>query len=179
VRNAELAAILDGREPACGHDGEWARPIRFEAYLGDDEMPDELVSSIRVLVLVEDDIVVCTNVDGFAHCWPGGRREPNETYAETACREVREETGWMLDPDSLERIGFIVIHNRGEPLPPYPHPDVVQLVYVGRAHERAAEDWTDTEGYEISSTLLPLATAHEHAIEDACLPFLELLRARA
>jgi hypothetical protein len=55
---------------------------------------------------------------------------------------------------------------------------VLQLVMVGRATERAAEEWTDTQGYEISSRLVPQAEAHEAISEDESRPFLELLRAR-
>jgi 8-oxo-dGTP pyrophosphatase MutT (NUDIX family) len=180
-RHPELLALLDRCTPAVRREDVWARPIVMSVYVGPEDLPDELVTSIRVVVLVGDDVVVCTNVNGSSHAWPGGRREPGETHAETACREVREETGWIVDPDSLEPIGFMHVFNTGDPLPPYPHPDVLQLVMVGRATERAADEWTDTEGYEISSQLVPLADAHAVITDDEpmCLPFLELLRARA
>ena len=178
-RHPELLALLERCTPAIQRDDVWARPIHMTSYVGAEQLPDELVTSIRVIVVVGDHVVVCTNADGHMHAWPGGRREPGETYIETACREVREETGWIVDPSSLEAIGFLHVFNTGDPLPPYPHPDVLQLVMVGRASERAAEEWTDTEGYEVSSQLVRLSDSVALITEGEpmCVPFLELLRA--
>lgn len=53
---------------------------------------------------------------------------------------------------------------------------MIQLVYVGRATERAAEEWTDADGYELSSRIVPLAEPCE--LEPLCIPFLEVVRAR-
>jgi ADP-ribose pyrophosphatase YjhB (NUDIX family) len=180
-RDPRVVALLDGRHPAAEHEGQWARPMRLTVYIGAADLPDDLVTSIRVIVRVGDDVVVCTNLNGDSHVWPGGRREPGETHTETACREVHEETGWLLDPTTIEPLGFMVAHNRGEPLPPYPHPDVLQVITTAVARERAADDWTDTEGFETSSRLLSIddalvALADEDGL---CAPFLELLRARA
>ena len=55
---------------------------------------------------------------------------------------------------------------------------MLQLVVTGRATERAAEDWTDVEGWEVSSCLRSIEGALAVA-DDLCLPYLELLRARA
>lgn len=179
-RDPRLLALLERHTPACAHDDVWARPVHLTSYVGAADLPDDLVISIRVIVLVGDDVVVCTNLNGDSHTWPGGRREPGESHVETACREVHEETGWLVDPDSLEPIGFLHVHNTGDPLPSFPHPDVLQLVMVGRATERAAEEWTDTEGFEVSSRLVPLADAAPvGGGEPLCRPFLELVRARA
>lgn len=38
-------------------------------------------------------------------CFPGGRREPGETAAECAARELAEETGVHLAPDALSSLG--------------------------------------------------------------------------
>jgi len=152
-------------------------PLRISSYVGPEKLPEELVTSVRVIVLVGDKVVVCDNADGFTHAWPGGRREPGETYGETACREVREETGWLLDPASLTPIGWLHLLHLGDPVPPFPHPDVLQLVLLGNVVERVAEQWTDSEDYEVSSRLAGLEEAHA-AISDAepfCRPFLRAL----
>ena len=181
-RHPELLALLDRCTPACEPiDVAWMQPLRLTVYVGPQALPEELVVSIRVLVRVGDDVVVCTNVEGRSHAWPGGRREPGETYVETACREVHEETGWILEPETVEPLGWMHIHSFGDAVPPFPHPDAVHLVVTARANERAADDWTDTEGFELSSTLVPVdeACAAISADEPMCVPFLELLRARA
>jgi 8-oxo-dGTP pyrophosphatase MutT (NUDIX family) len=179
VRNAALLEILERRTPDAVIEDLWREPVRLSAYVGIEPLPDELLISIRVLVLVGDDIVVVTNRNGGSHVWPGGRREPGETHAETACREILEETGWILDPTSLETLGFLHLENLGQPIAPFPYPDVLQLVTVGRAHDRAAEEWTDTEGWEIASRLVPLADVDDAEIDPLCLPFVEIVRARA
>lgn len=173
-RDPRVLALLRDRRPASTTDVSWARPIRITAYVGAAPLPDDLVVSVRCVVLVGDDVVVCTNLDGRSHAWPGGRRETGETFVETAVREVHEETGWLLDPASVTEIGFLHLHNLGEPLEPYPHPDTLQVVLTARAHRRAAPQWTDVEGYEVSSELLPIALAVEaiSAEEPMCVPFL-------
>ena len=177
-RHPDLLALLDRCTPACEPDHvQWKQPLEVTAYVSPRALPDELVTSVRVIVLVEDSVVVCTNRDG-SHVWPGGHREPGETLVETACREVHEETGWLLEPASVEPIGFIVLTNLGEPNPPYPYPDAIHAVVAGRANDRAAEEWTDVEGWETSSALRPLRDLGVE-VQRLCRPFLELLRARA
>jgi hypothetical protein len=67
-------------------------PIRVSAYRQAADLPEHAVTSVRCIVLVDNRIVLCDSPDG-CHPWPGRRREPGETYVETACREVHEETG--------------------------------------------------------------------------------------
>lgn len=176
-RDPRVLALLDGREPVSVIDVVWARPLRISAYLGAAPLPDDLVTSVRCLVTVGEDVVVCTNQKGLDHAWPGGRREPGETYDETVSREVREETGWRIAAGSIAHLGFLHLFNSGEPLAPYPHPDVLQVVTTATASDRAAEDWTDVEGYEVSSRLVPLREAARviSAEEPMCVPFLEHL----
>jgi hypothetical protein len=182
-RHPELTALLQRVTPAATVETFWAGgsiPLRLTAYLGQDELPPELVTSVRCIVRVDDHVVVCTNEDG-SHPWPGGRREGRESFVETACREVHEETGWLLDPSTVQRIGWLHIENL-EPQPPHhpwPHPDFLQIVTTGVAHDRDGgrdNDWTDVEGWETSSVLLPVvaaATIVEH--EPLAAPFLALL----
>lgn len=158
-RDHRLLALLDGRTPAAVTEVSWARPLRIGVYVGEAELPDDLVTSVRCLVIVGDQIVVCTTVEGRCHVWPGGRRRAGESYAETAAREVYEETGWFIDPESVTAMGFLHLRNLGEPLAPYPYPDTLQLVVSASASRRAASDWTDTESYEVSSRLVPLDEA--------------------
>lgn len=177
TRDARVLDLLAGREPASITDVEWRRPLRISGYLGAVELPDDLVTSVRCLVTVGHQVVMCANRAGLIHAWPGGRREQGETFDATARREVLEETGWILDADPVTALGFLHLYNSGPPLDPFPHPDVLYAVVTARAAERAAEDWTDVEGYEISSRLTPLrdAASSVSAEEPMCVPFLEHL----
>jgi 8-oxo-dGTP pyrophosphatase MutT (NUDIX family) len=133
---------------------------------------------VRCLVRIGDDVVVCTTNEGEHHPWPGGRRRPDETLQETACREVHEETGWLVDAESLQELGWLHFEhlNRQADDAVLPHPDFLQVVFTGCAVERAGDEtWTDTEGYEISSCLVRVNEASERFAGDP-LPVCSLAR---
>lgn len=173
--------LLFTQKPVATETTRWGEGFRIRrtAYLGDVALPEAIVTSVRCIVSVGDELVVCTNVDGNSHPWPGGRREPGETFADTTRREVHEETGWLIEPSSMRPLGWLHIESL-EPMPPnfpFPYPDVLQVVYVCRADERAADTWTDTEGYEAESCLMSLDDAYTAVDGDPLSrPFLDLLR---
>ena len=159
-RHPGLLAILDEATPTAVQETTWSPStrLRIASFVDDRELPDDLVVSVRCFVEVDTKVVVCRNADGVFHAWPGGRRQQGETHAETAAREVREETGWLIDPASLRRLGWLHLqHLRPQPLDhPYPHPDFLQVVYTASARERVVGpdvSWTDSEGYELASQL--------------------------
>ena len=127
MRHPALTDLLGRVTPTLVIDQTWGagQPIRCAAYTEPAELPDEVLTSIRCIVRVGERVVICSNRDGFSHPWPGGRREPGETYAETACREVMEETGWTVDPQSLEPLGWLDMEKLDPPSEPdpFPHPD--------------------------------------------------------
>lgn len=172
--------MLDGLVPADAYDEVWrwpggTMPLRVSAYLGTDlVVPDELVTSVRCVVEVAGQIVVCRTPSDL-HALPGGRREPGETYAETAAREVREETGWQLDERTLRPLGLIHLRHLAEPPPgyAYPYPDFVQLVFAGLASDRVSRaEWVDTEGWEQESFLVAKADVLENlTLTRSSVPF--------
>jgi ADP-ribose pyrophosphatase YjhB (NUDIX family) len=178
TRHPGLIPILAREVPASTDDNG---SVLTAAYLGSTELPDELITSVRCLVRVGTDVIVCTNADGVAHPWPGGKREPGETFAQTAVREVHEETGWRLRPDSLRRLGWLHFQHLRSVADdyPFPHPDFCQLVLTGSAVSRDVapdDDWTDPDGYELESRLLTVADAiAATAAEPGAAVFLRLL----
>jgi len=182
IRHPQLDEVLRISTPAGCAEAEWADGafhIRSCAYVPLVDLPDEVVNSIRCIVFVDECIVLCENRDGFHHVWPGGRRERGETHAETARREVHEETGWLIDVDAMRPLGWL--HHEHLRDVPQRYRDFLQPVYRVTASERAGDDsWTDTEGYEVASRLVRPEEAREilqsqgdsYAIEK---PFLDLL----
>lgn len=160
LRHPEVAAFLARARPLASEVTTWPNGdrIRASAFAGAGPLPDVVVSSVRCIVEVDDQVVMCHNAHGVHHVFPGGRRERGETFVETACREVHEETGWRLDPDSLRQTGWLHLENLTV-VPeshPYPHPDAFHAVFAGTARTRDGDgSWTDTEGYELSSRLVP------------------------
>lgn len=160
IRHPDLIAVLAHLTPAARQRVIWPGdiPLQVSAYPTPTALPDELITSVRCIVRVDNRVVVCHAPDE-QHIWPGGRREPGETYQQTAQREVHEETGWLIDASDLEPLGFL--HFRLiQPQPadhPYPHPDFLQLVYTSPAYGHAdqhAISWSDLAGWEQSHQLL-------------------------
>jgi 8-oxo-dGTP pyrophosphatase MutT (NUDIX family) len=131
------------------------------AHAGRIALDDDLVMSARCVIRVGDDVVVCSTAHGGRHPLPGGRLEPGESVVDAAVREAHEETGWHLDRDTLTPIGWLRFRYV-EPCHPdwrhRPHPDLVHVVFTARATARDGSQgggWSDTEGFEIDSVLLP------------------------
>lgn len=182
-RHPAMDSLLAATTPVATDETAWlggAMPLRVGAYIGPADLPDELVTSVRCLVRVGAKIVLCENADG-AHPMPGGRREPGETYVDTAVREVHEETGWLLDRDSLRPLGWLHLEHLAARRPddPYPYPDLLQVVFRGTATVRDGDPgatWTDTDGYELHSRLVTPAEARASTSTDMLAPvFLDLL----
>jgi ADP-ribose pyrophosphatase YjhB (NUDIX family) len=182
-RHPDLAALLARHKPTATGETSWmggAMPLRVSAYTTPIGLPDELVSSVRCLVQVGDLVVFCENADG-THPWPGGRRHPGETYADTAVREVHEETGWSLDRGSLWPLGWLHLEHLAprRPNDPYPYPDLLQVVLHGTATDRDGDpnvSWADTDGYERHARLVTIDEARETTSTDLLAPiFLDLL----
>ena len=187
-----LAAVLTEQQPVAEHETAWmdgAMPLRVSAYAGEASvasaarLPLELISSIRCIVRVGGKLLFCENRSS-RHPWPGGRRIAGESFADTAAREVHEETGWLIERESLRGLGWLRLRHLG-PEPDGnagPYPDFLQLVFVAAAHRRDGglppdAEWTDVDGYELDSRLVTLDEAIERTSTDMhAQVFLELLR---
>ncbi len=70
----------------------------------------------------------------------------------------------MLAPTSVRQLGWLHFeHLQPQPADhPWPHPDFLNLVVVANALDRVGGidgDWTDTEGFEVSSRTVPIQEA--------------------
>lgn len=166
-RSLELSELLARFEPAKSVETIWGNgtlPLRVTAYASPAELPAELVVSVRCVVRRGDCVVICEEPDGKWMLLPGGRCEPGETFQQTVVREVHEETGWIIDPRSLEQIGWM--HYEHLQPPPdghrYPHPDFLNVIFVGDAVARDSGpnvEWADTDGYIQRSVAVPTSEA--------------------
>jgi ADP-ribose pyrophosphatase YjhB (NUDIX family) len=179
-RHPTLLAILERHQPAATYREVWGGgtvPLEFSSYLTTDRVPDELVTSVRCIVTAPGGIVVCENGNHQQHVWPGGRTEPGETMIEAVVREIAEETAWHLDADTLTCLGFLHLVHLG-PRPSgyaYPYPDAIQLIFGGTATSRSVDPdaaWTDTEGWELASRVVPPTELDQSSLSPIQIPFL-------
>lgn len=145
--------------------------VRLAAYLKPAVLPVEIPNRVRCLVTTFDDRVLVTwDTNGDADCFPGGGAEPGESTAETAAREVWEETGWHIDGANIEVIGWVHLEQLGERDADFrsPHPDGFMTVTRARpshADERNG-DWKDTEGFIVRSEFVALAELPPRIVND-------------
>ena len=126
IPDPRLMALLESLSPAASDRVTWPGDIELDvsAYLSAVTLPRRLVTSVRCIVRVVDRIVLVRAPDTLK-IWPGGRRQPGESYRATACREVHEETGWQIRQRDCRRLGFLS-YRLLAPQPadhPFPHPD--------------------------------------------------------
>ena len=182
VRETAVSALLGESHPVASERRRWpAGEVQISAYVGQANLPSSVTRGVRCLVLSGDEVLVCENAHGFVDPWPGGGKKVGESFAETARREVFEETGWVIDEASFEPLGWLHIENLS-PVPddhPFPYPDCLYL--VGSAHvdtgaPPARPGWIDVEGYVLRSWFVPLQHASgELRGERLAKVFLDLL----
>ena len=144
-------------EPVAEEDVVWGDlPIYAAYYVTSEPLPEELVTSVRAVVLCGELVLVSRNRDAV-HALPGGRREPGESFEETLRREVLEETGYAIGRP--RRLGVAHLRHLA-PKPagyPFPHPDFLWAVYVVDSVGRRLP--VPVDDYELEARFVPLAEA--------------------
>ena len=167
----ELAAFLQRHTPISQISALWGTvPLIATSYLGQELPPLAYITSVRAIMLKENQVMVVRDPESY-HILPGGRREANEALLETLRRELQEETGWSLT--DIIQIGFIHFHSLAPRQPEWPvHPDFVQVVYTGQAetyHPEAREQ----DGYELEASFRPRAELASLNLTEPDLAFLD------
>jgi 8-oxo-dGTP pyrophosphatase MutT (NUDIX family) len=178
----DVSAVLRSASPVATQRIVWPGGLLLDlaAYHPLLPLPSEFVTSVRCLVQVDDQVIVCETPDG-PHIWPGGRRMPGESYEATARREVHEETGRRIEERLLRPLGFLhyrIVDGRPDDYP-YPHPDFLQIVYATRIDGGDIDDsgtgWVDVEGWEQGHHLHPLRDLDNLQVSAPQRAFLDLL----
>ena len=118
--------------------GGVARDYTLELTL--DLPPDNLVVNVRLLPTVDGRVVVCQTEKGW-RTLPGGSREPGESVAETARRELVEEAGCTTTSD-ITWFASYTVTNRDRPWRPW-HPFPVSAWLIGTVEVELVGDPTN------------------------------------
>ena len=172
---ASLSAYLSRQSLSATDNDQWG-DIRLQAhtYLTTILPPLNYVTSVRAILFQGDTIMVVRD-PVRAHILPGGRREANESLAETLCREVLEETCCEITSPWL--LGLCHFRHLTDKPPDYryPYPDFLHLISWAEVASHIPER-RETNGYELSvefqsidSVKLRPLTHGEHILLDKAL----------
>lgn len=70
--------------------------------------------SVRGIIVKDGRIAMMHSLKYDYYKLPGGGIEPGETYEDTLIREVREESGLIVKPESIEEFGYVRRIERGK-----------------------------------------------------------------
>lgn len=161
--------------PVCEEFVTWGRQVlRVQSYLGEGDPPAEYVTSVRCVVLRGDQVLVVRDPEEL-HIIPGGRRERDETFEQTAIREVLEETGWQVGALRLVGVKHFY-HLSPKPLRyPYPFPVFLQLIYTGQPlrHDPQARE---SNGWELGAEFVSITSSTIQALRMSDRQFLSAAR---
>ncbi len=146
------------------------------AYYLTNILPDlNHITSVRGIVLREQEVLMLTNADGVQHVTPGGRIEVGETLLGALAREITEETGWHFVHPQL--LGVVCYHHL-TPCPdayPYPYPEFLQVVYSVQA-EKYSDVGRQENDYEKEARFLTILEALKLPIASGQKAYLRNLR---
>lgn len=100
-------------------------PHRIELVRSGVLPPEEQISAAFVLVVDRRSRLLLAFVEQPGRGWdvPGGHRDRSESPRSAAVRELLEETGFAIDEDALEPVGFTRFVMEARPATwPYPYP---------------------------------------------------------
>lgn len=80
----------------------------------DSAWPVRTRPSVRGLVIREGRILMIHSAMYDYYKFPGGGMEPGESRSAALCREVREESGFTVDPASVREYGLVLRRSKGK-----------------------------------------------------------------
>jgi ADP-ribose pyrophosphatase YjhB (NUDIX family) len=171
----DLETFIQQQNPIAEETVSWENGIinlHVTNYLSDTLPPLKYVTSVRAIVLKDENVLVVRTLSGL-HIEPGGRREAGETLLQTLQREMLEETGWTIE--HIHLLGFKHLHHL-TPVPEgyfYVSPDFCQIIYTARAHTYRPEA-VRTDDIEIEAFFYPIAEVQALNLDPAEIVYLEM-----
>jgi ADP-ribose pyrophosphatase YjhB (NUDIX family) len=176
------AEWLAGRKPADEDQATWFGgevQMRVTLYLTPSMPPHELITSVRSVLIRDDQVLLMRDKEGGLNILPGGRREPGEAAEATLRREIYEESGWTFThPRLLGALHFRHLTPKPDKYP-YAYPEFAQPIFVAEA-DNFDSNWILLDDYVFSSAFVKLSQVRKLSLHRRDLVLLdEIARLRA
>ncbi len=129
-------------------------------------VPVDLIARLHVVAVTgPEHVIVCRSIQGWRFL-PGGTREPGETLAQLAARELREEAGARLTGEVAVFAAHVADSEREAPYRPHlPHPRAYWAFAVARADVVGPPSNPDDGEHVVEVLTLPPADAADYIEE--------------
>ena len=107
----------------------------------------EVRPSVRGIILREGKVLLVHSLKYDYYKFPGGGIEPGEGMEEALGREVREETGFEVLPDSIREYGLVRRISRGKHTDVFYQDNYYHLCDIGTPVGQELDDYEDEERF--------------------------------
>ena len=115
--------------------------------------------SVRAIIIANQKVLMVHSLKYDYYKFPGGGIEAGESLPEALCREVREESGMMVDPASIREFGLVHRRSRGDNGGVFIQDN---FYFLCDAQEHVGQQ---LDAYEADEGFTPEWITPEHAIE--------------
>ena len=107
----------------------------------------EIRPSVRGIILHSGKVLMVHSLKYDYYKFPGGGIEPGESKTDALCREVREETGFVVLPESIREYGMVHRRSKGKNADLFIQDNYYYLCDIGQATEQELDDYEDEERF--------------------------------
>ena len=111
------------------------------------DAPLHIRPSVRGIVIRDGKVLMVHSLKYDYYKFPGGGIEAGECRIEALCREVREETGFAVLPDSVREYGMVHRRERDEDGTTFIQDNFYYLCSIGEELGQELDDYVDEEGF--------------------------------
>lgn len=115
--------------------------------------------SVRGIILRGGKVLMIHSIKYDYYKFPGGGIEPGEGMEEALCREVREESGFLVELASIREYGLVHRRSRGKDADLFIQDNYYYLCAIAGEVRQELDDYEDEEGFT------PEFVTPAHAIE--------------
>ena len=115
--------------------------------------------SVRGIVIQDGKVLMVHSIKYDYYKFPGGGIEPGEGMEEALCREVREETGFAVDPATIREYGLVPRRSRGKSADLFIQDNYYYLCGITGSVGQKLDEYEAEEGFT------PEVVTPAHAIE--------------